>query len=251
MTPPLFTDRAVVVTGAGSGIGRAIAVAFAEAGADVLGVGRRRDALEETAALHPNIGVYAADLRADGVPRAIVEDALARWGRLDVLVNNAGATAVMTLAETDPEQLRNVFDLNVIAPSLLAHAALPSLRAGRGAIVNISSTYGHRPLPHSGHYAASKAALEQLTRTWAVEVAADGVRVNAVAPGPTATDVMVAAGLSRDAIDQLDQDNADRIPMGRIGQPAEVAAWVLRLADPADSFVTGQVLTVDGGLEHT
>ena len=113
---------------------------------------------EQTAAGHPGIAVLPADITGEGAPQAVVEAAVERWGRLDVLVNNAGATAVMPLADTDAPRIADLFALNVTAPSLLAQAALPYLRAGRGAIVNISSTYGHRPLPGAAHYAASKAA---------------------------------------------------------------------------------------------
>ncbi|MFC4117709.1 SDR family NAD(P)-dependent oxidoreductase [Nonomuraea zeae] len=212
-------------------------------------MGRRPDALRQTAAQHPGIAVLAADLTADGAPQAVIDAVADRWGRLDVLVNNAGATAVMPLADTDAERVAGLLALNVIAPSLLAQAALPHLRAHRGAIVNVSSTYGHRPLPGAAHYAASKAALEQLTRSWALELAADGIRVNAVAPGPTASEALAAAGLSEAAVQQLERDEAARIPLGRRGTPEEVAGWLVHLADPAATWLTGQVLTVDGGLE--
>lgn len=246
-----FSGRAVIVTGAGSGIGRATARAFARAGAGVLGVGRRADALEETADGHPEIVTRPADLRAPDAHRSVVDAAVSRWGRLDVLVNNAGVTAVMPLSETTAEGIAKLFDLNVTAPSLLAHAALPHLRESKGSILNVSSTYGHRPAPGAAHYAASKAALEQLTRTWALEVAADGVRVNALAPGPTETEALAAAGLPETLVEQIKADEAARIPLGRRGEPAEVASWVLRLADPATTWLTGQVLTIDGGLELT
>jgi NAD(P)-dependent dehydrogenase (short-subunit alcohol dehydrogenase family) len=140
-------DHVVIVTGAGSGIGRATAIAFAHAGANVLGVGRRAEALDQTAARHPGIAVLPADISADGASQAVIDAAIARWERLDVLVNNAGATAVMPLADTDAKRISDLLALNVTAPSLLARAALPHLRASRGAIVNVSSTYGHRPCP--------------------------------------------------------------------------------------------------------
>ncbi|TDD20047.1 SDR family oxidoreductase [Nonomuraea diastatica] len=241
--------KAVIVTGAGTGIGRAAALAFARAGAHVLGVGRRADVLRETADQHPGIAVRAADVRGEHAPGTIVGAAIERWGRLDVLVNSAGATAMMALADTDAERVGDLFALNVTAPSLLARAALPHLKATSGTIVNVSSTYGHRPLPGAAHYAASKAALEQLTRSWALELAPDGIRVNALAPGPTESEALAASGLPQDTVEQIKRDEAARIPLGRRGEPDEVAAWIVHLADPAATWITGQVLTVDGGLE--
>lgn len=211
----------------------------------------RKDALAETATGHPGIAGHSADLCATDTPREVIAAAAARWGRLDVLVNNAGATNVMPLAQTTADGITGLFDLNVTAPSLLAHAALPHLRRSKGAIVNVSSTYGHRPAPGAAHYAASKAALEQLTRCWALELAADGIRVNAVAPGPTESEALAAAGLPETTIEQIKRDEAARIPLGRRGEPDEVASWILRLADPATSWLTGQILTIDGGLELT
>jgi NAD(P)-dependent dehydrogenase (short-subunit alcohol dehydrogenase family) len=244
-----FADRVAIVTGAGSGIGRAVARALADAGAQVLGVGRRRLALESTAAGSDRIAPHAADITAPGAAQEIVTAAVERWGRLDVVVNNAGATRLLPLAEITPADLGLLWDLNVTAPSLLAQAALPHLRRTRGSIVNVSSTYGHRPIAGAGHYAASKAAVEHLTRSWAVELAPDGIRVNCLAPGPTESEALAAAGLSGDVIERVKADEARRIPLGRRGDPAEVAAWILRLAEPATTWLTGQVLTMDGGLE--
>jgi NAD(P)-dependent dehydrogenase (short-subunit alcohol dehydrogenase family) len=249
MAADRFSGRVVIVTGAGSGIGRSAAIAFAGAGASVLGVGRREDALKATADAHPNVATFPADICADGAPEAIVAAAMERWGRLDVVVNNAGATAVMPLSEVNASAIAALFALNVTAPSLLAGAALTPLRQARGSIVNVSSTYGHRPVAGAAHYAASKAALEQLTRSWALELAPDQVRVNAVAPGPTESAALAAAGLPADAIAAIKEDEARRIPLGRRGEPEEVAAWILQLADPTATWLTGQVLTVDGGLE--
>ncbi|MFK4119875.1 SDR family NAD(P)-dependent oxidoreductase [Streptomyces longwoodensis] len=245
----ILSGHVAIVTGAGTGIGRATAVAFAEAGAHVLGVGRREEPLKETAALHPPIEIIAVDVCADGAPAEIVHTAVTRWGHLDHLVNNAGATAVMPLADTDRQVVLDLLALHVVAPSLLAHEALPHLRQTSGTIINLSSTYGHRPMAGGAHYAATKAAVEQLTRSWALELAPEGIRVNAVAPGPTRTDVMLHAGLSPEAANDMYAYERERIPTHRIARAEEMAHWVLRLAEPAGRHATGQVITVDGGLE--
>jgi NAD(P)-dependent dehydrogenase (short-subunit alcohol dehydrogenase family) len=244
-----FAGQVAVVTGAGSGIGRAIALAFAQLGAQVLGVGRREEPLKATAALHSGIDILAIDVCGEGAPAEVIETAVQRWGRVDHLINNAGATAVMTLADTDERTITNLLALNVVAPSLLAHAALPHLGDTSGTIINLSSTYGHRPMAGGAHYSASKAAIEQMTRSWALELAGEGVRVNAVAPGPTRTDVMVHAGLTPEAADDMYAYERDRIPTRHIASADEVAHWVVRMADPAGRHATGQVITVDGGLE--
>jgi len=251
------TPLTAIVTGAGSGIGRAIAQRLAQAGVQVLAVGRREAALAETARLHQRdspddrIGILPADITDPEAPQAIVAAAVERWNRLDILINNAGYMEIMPLAELSADRVRRLWEVNVTAPSLLAHHVLPLLRDTDGTIVNVSSVLGQRPGAEVAHYAASKAALEQLTRSWALELAPDRIRVNAVAPGPVKSEALLAAGMSIAGAAELEQAEAARIPLGRRGEPEEVADWVWHLANPESTWLTGQVITVDGGLSLT
>lgn len=246
-----FRESVVVVTGAGSGIGREAALAFAEAGARVLGVGRRADALSATSARHAGVASFVGDVTQAGIPQAVVDEAVRRWGRLDVLVNNAGAFTGGTMQSLDPDAARRLLEVNVVAPSMLARAAVPVLTESRGSIVNVSSTFGHRPVAGAAQYAASKAALEHLTRCWALELAAQGVRVNCIAPGPTESEALEAAGLSQQDIEDVKAEEIARIPLGRRGEARDIAGWILRVADRSNSWMTGQVVSVDGGLNLT
>lgn len=244
-----FGGKVVIVTGGGAGIGRAAALQFAARGARVVVTGRRREPLQALSGEHPNIEFAIAD--AGNAPDAsrTVQAAIDCFGRLDVLVNNAGAGSIMPLAEASAERIAHIFAANVFGPSLLATAALPHLIESRGSIVNVSSAFGHKAAAGLAHYAASKAALEHLTRCWALELAPAGVRVNAVAPGPTETAFLVERmGLSTEDADAIEADERQRIPLRRRGKPDDVAKWIVALSSPTASWMTGQVLAIDGGL---
>ena len=156
-------DKVVIVTGGSSGIGRAAALRFAEAGATVVITGRRAAALDEAAGDHRNISTVVADAASPDDAARTVAKAVKAYGRLDVLVNNAGAGAILPLTNATAERIHSIFAVNVLGASLLATAALPHLAQSKGAIVNVSSTYGQKPVAGLSHYAASKAALEHLT----------------------------------------------------------------------------------------
>jgi NAD(P)-dependent dehydrogenase (short-subunit alcohol dehydrogenase family) len=243
-----LNDKVVIVTGGSSGIGRAAALSFARRGAKVVITARRAAPLEDAAAGHPNIAGLVADAAVPDDAVRTVAKAVDTWGRLDVLVNNAGAGAILPLADATADRIMQILAVNVLGPSLLAAAALPYLASAEGTIINVSSTFGHKPVAGLSHYAASKAALEHLTRCWALELARNGVRVNAIA-GPTESGALTGmTGLSPEQAAAIKEQERERIPLKRRGDPDDVAWWIVRLADPASDWVTGQVIAVDGGL---
>ena len=242
-------NKVVIVTGGTSGIGRAATLRFAECGAKVIVTGRRARHLNGATGDHPNIAGFAADVSVPGDAARTINETLNTWGRLDILVNNAGAGAILPMADATAERIASIFAVNVLGPSMLAAAALPYLAASKGSIVNVSSTFGSKPVAGLSHYAASKAALDHLTRCWALELAPQGVRVNAVAAGPTETGALTGMmGLTPEQAEAVKERERERIPLKRRGNPEEVARWIVSLADPASDWVTGQVIAVDGGL---
>ncbi|RVT84591.1 SDR family oxidoreductase [Rhodobacteraceae bacterium CCMM004] len=229
--------RVALITGAARGLGRVIA---ADLAADHPVAVTYRDS--DPAALLaevPGIHAIQADLRDPGAAEAVIAEVVARFGRLDVLVNNAGLVAGTPMEPGGFDAAAEIFAVNAVAPMALLTAALPHLRAG-AAVVNISSVNAALPPQGAAAYGASKAALENLTRAAAKELGPRGIRVNAVAPGAIALPEAPRADALVDAF-------ARETALGRIATPQEVAAAVRYLASDAASFVTGQVLTVSGG----
>ncbi|SFJ41014.1 NAD(P)-dependent dehydrogenase, short-chain alcohol dehydrogenase family [Paenibacillus sp. UNC496MF] len=245
----VFNGKVAIITGGGAGIGLAAARLLAEQGAKVLVTGRRESRLKEVEALHSNLKGFPADAGdADSAARTVAA-AIGLWGRLDLVVNNAGAGAIQPLVDIDARSAQDMFAVNVIGPTLLAAAAVPHLAKTNGTIINLSSTYGSKAGSGLSLYAASKAALEHLTRCWALELAPQGIRVNAIASGPVESDFLrERMGLSDEQIAAVKDQERQAIPLGRRGEPTDVARWIAKLADPEADWITGQVVAVDGGL---
>lgn len=244
-----MSQQVVLITGALTGIGRAAAIAFAQAGSRVVVAGRRQDAGEVLAAELRDFGTEAefvtTDVRHEEDVRALVDRTVARFGRLDAAVNNAGTEGQPgPVTEQTAETYAATFDTNVLGTLLSMKHELRAMQAqGSGSVVNISSTYGHEGAGGASMYVASKHAVEGMTQSAALEAARFGVRVNAVAPGPTETGMLNRFTGTAERKAAL----LSGVPFGRIGQPEEIAQAIVFLASDKASFITGQILTADGG----
>ena len=245
-----FAGRVAIVTGGGSGIGQAIALAYARRGGSVVVLGRSQDKLDATAALGaraglPPIEAHAADVRdAEAVAR-VVDDVAQRHGRIDALVNNAAGNFVVPAEKLSPNGWRAVVDIVLNGTFYTTRAAAPyMLAAGRGSVVNVIASYAWHGHPGTVHSAAAKGGVLAMTRTLAAEWAGRGVRVNCVAPGPTET-AGASAALWATAADR-DRVLAS-VPAGRFTTPEEVAEATLFLLEDRSAYMTGDTLTLDGG----
>jgi NAD(P)-dependent dehydrogenase (short-subunit alcohol dehydrogenase family) len=244
-----MNTQVVLITGALTGIGRAAALAFAQEGNRIVVSGRHDDAGQALATELRALGAEAefirADVRHDDEVRSLVDRTVARFGRLDAAVNSAGTEGHPgPVTEQTADSYAATFDTNVLGTLLSMKHELRVMQAqGGGSIVNISSTYGHDGAGGASVYSASKHAVEGLTKSAALEAAGSGVRVNAVAPGPTET-----AMLNRFTGDaERKAGLVSSVPLQRVGEPGEIANAIVFLASDKASFTTGQVLFVDGG----
>lgn len=247
-----MNKHVVVVTGATSGIGRATVQHLVGEGRIVAAVGRDESALAALAAeAGARLTAYRADLLELGAIPGLVHEIRARQGAIGALVNAAGAIASASIAETADADLERMFRLNVSAPFALMRECFADLAAARGAVVNVSSVTGLRPFPGVASYCVSKAALDHLTRCAAIEWAPMGVRVNAVNPGVVRTNLHRRGGMDEDAYAQFLRRTVAAHPLGRVGEPAEIAALIAFLLSDAAGWITGETVAIDGGRHIT
>jgi NAD(P)-dependent dehydrogenase (short-subunit alcohol dehydrogenase family) len=245
-----MNNPVILITGALTGIGRAAALAFARKGAAVVVTGRRDEAgkalAEELRALGAEAEFINADVRNEDDVRALVDETVARFGRLDVAVNNAGTEGqVGPITDQTAQTYAATFDTNVLGVLLsMKHQVRVMQEQGSGNIVNISSTYGHEGAAGASVYVGSKHAVEGITKSVALEVAKAGIRVNAVAPGPTDTGMLTRfTGTPENKAALVAQ-----VPLARLGRTEELADAIVFIASHQASYITGHVLNVDGGM---
>ena len=250
-----FTGKTVIITGATSGIGRAAAEAFGRDGASTVLVGRQDAELNQAAAAVREAGARAITCRADvtaaDAPQRIVDAALQQFGQIDVLVNAAGVIASGTLEATTDEIWDTMMAVNLRAPFRLMRAAAPHLTAKKGSVVNVSSVNGLRSFPGVLAYCVSKAGVDHLTRCAAIEMAPLGVRVNAVNPGVTVTNLHRRSGMGEPQYAAFLERSKETHPLGRPGNPDEIAALILFLASDRAGWMTGETIPIDGGRHLT
>jgi NAD(P)-dependent dehydrogenase (short-subunit alcohol dehydrogenase family) len=250
-----FAQKVVIVTGASSGIGRSAAMAFAREGAEVVLVARSEPDLAEVAHAITAVGgralACAADITAGDTPQKIVATTIDTFGGIDVLVNAAGVIATGTMENTTDAAWDAMMGINLRAPFRLMREAAPHLKARKGAVVNVSSVNGLRSFAGVLAYCVSKAGVDHLTRCAALEMAPHGVRVNAVNPGVTVTNLHRRGGMDTTQYGAFLDRAKETHPLGRPGQPDEVAALIMFLASEKAGWMTGETIPIDGGRHLT
>jgi NAD(P)-dependent dehydrogenase (short-subunit alcohol dehydrogenase family) len=245
-----FAGQAAMVTGGGSGLGRAMALELARLGAAVVVAGRRQDALDETVALIAANGgqghAQATDVREPEAVDALVAAAAERFGRMDVLVNNAAGNFVVKAEDLSPNGWRAVVGIVLDGTFLCSRAAGRRMieQGDGGAILSVIASYAWTGGPGTVHSAAAKAGVQALTKTLAVEWAEHGIRANCICPGPTDTE---GAGQALWPTEEDRARVAATVPLGRLATPEEVAVWAAALCSPYAGYITGETLTIDGG----
>lgn len=246
-----FTDKVVMVTGATSGIGHAVALKFATESAQVVALGRNQSALAEVEASVRNAGgeplTITVDVTNDSQVHHAVDEIINKFGRLDVLVNAAGHISTGSIEETSLSAWDAMMNVNLRSVFQLMQLAAPYLIKTKGNVVNVSSVTGLRSFPGVLAYCVSKAAVDQLTRCAALELAAKGVRVNAVNPGVVITEIHKRGGMSEEAYANFLEHSKTTHPLGRVGDPKEIAELVFYLASEKASWITGATYQIDGG----
>jgi len=238
-----------LVTGASSGIGAATAIAFAEAGWDVMAAGRDEGRLEEVADVSDNISTWSGELVESEDCNELVADTIDEFGNIDCLVNCAGVIVRANATDTSDDDWRLTMGINLDAVFYLSRAALPFLLKTTGSIVNVASDWGLKGGERAAAYCASKGAVVQLTRAMAIDHAREGLRINAVCPGDIDTPMLVNEAEDEGVdLDEHLAQAAEESPNGRIGTPEEVAALILFLASDAATHITGTAIPIDGGV---
>lgn len=242
-----MNSKVVVITGGSSGIGRATAIAFAKQNAKVLVTGRNLANLQELSNQYLNIDYLVVDSLEEHSAKKIIDKVIKEFGRLDVLINNVGAGLTASIEKVTAKELSDLFAVNIVNMSLLTKLSIPYLKTSKGTIINISSTLGEKVVSGLSHYGASKAAVNYLTKAWALELAPT-IRVNAVAPGPTESGALTGMmGLTKEEALKAKEQERKIIPLKRRGVPDDISEWVLMLANEKSNWLTGQVIGVDGG----
>lgn len=248
-------EKVAVITGASSGIGRATALLFAQNGANVIAVGRIQSELgslrDETRQFDGSVKTHLADITETSQVDRLVTETIEHFGNIDVLVNSAGIIKTGSIEDTTLDDWDKMMNINLRSMFYLMQKCVPSLVVSKGNIVNVSSVTGMRAFPGVLAYCVSKAATDQLTRCTALELAAKGVRVNAVNPGVVITNLHKRGGMSAENYAKFVENAKNTHPLGRPGTPEEVAELIMYLASEKASWITGATYEIDGGRGQT
>lgn len=250
-----MNKKVVIVTGASSGIGRAAALLFAEHGAQVVATGRNEKELaslrDEAHSDDKKLKTHLADLRETSQIERFLTDTVEQFGQIDVLINAAGIILNGSIENTTLDEWDKMLDINLRSVFYLMQKCVPHLEKTKGNIVNVSSVAGTRAFPNVLAYCVSKAGVDQLTRCSALELAPKGIRVNAVNPGVVVTNLHKRGGMADEDYENFLKKSKDTHPLGRVGQPREVAELIYFLASDKASWITGATYEIDGGRAQT